>query len=88
MANRATGDVRYKQDNLGFQAFAAAMFGRCLQFKATNTDLDWSTPLARSGTAVVKKPSSASALTFTGHFVSWGGADRAVDAPPPMSRPT
>lgn len=39
MANRATGDVSYKQDSLGFQAFAAALFGRCLQFKATNADL-------------------------------------------------
>jgi hypothetical protein len=41
MANRSSGDVRYKQDNLAFQSFAAAMFGRCLQFKATNPDLDW-----------------------------------------------
>lgn len=41
MANRATGGVRYKQDNLAFQAFAAAMFGRCLQFRATNPELDW-----------------------------------------------
>lgn len=41
MANRSTGEVRYKQDNLAFQSFAAAMFGRCLQFKATNPDLDW-----------------------------------------------
>jgi len=41
MANRSTGAVRYKQDNLAFQAFAAAMFGRCLQFRATNPDLDW-----------------------------------------------
>ena len=42
MANRPTGEVRYKQDNLAFQSFAAAMFGRCLQFKATNSDLGWS----------------------------------------------
>lgn len=41
MANRSTGEVRYKQDNLAFQSFAAAMFGRCLQFKATNPDLEW-----------------------------------------------
>jgi hypothetical protein len=41
MANRSTGKVRYKQDNLAFQSFAAAMFGRCLQFKATNPDLAW-----------------------------------------------
>ena len=41
MANRSTGDVRYRQPNLAFQSFAAAMFGRCLQFKATNADLQW-----------------------------------------------
>lgn len=41
MANRSTGHVRYKQDNLAFPAFAAAMFGRCLQFRATNLDLAW-----------------------------------------------
>ena len=41
MASRSTGEVRYKQDNLAFQSFAAAMFGRCLQFKATNPDLRW-----------------------------------------------
>lgn len=33
LANRVTGGVRYTQDHLAFQAFAAAMFGRCLQFK-------------------------------------------------------
>jgi type II restriction enzyme len=43
MASRSTGEVRYKQDNLGFQAFAAAIYGRCLQFQATNPDLDWAT---------------------------------------------
>ena len=41
MADRSTGQVRYRQDNLAFQSFAAAMFGRCLQFKATNADLPW-----------------------------------------------
>jgi hypothetical protein len=41
MASRSTGVVRYKQDSLSFQSFAAAMFGRCLQFKATNPDLKW-----------------------------------------------
>jgi hypothetical protein len=41
LANRSTGDVRYKQDSLSFQSFAAAMFGRCLQFKVTNPDLSW-----------------------------------------------
>jgi hypothetical protein len=43
LASRSTGEVRYKQDNLAFQSFAAAMFGRCLQFKVTNSDLHWST---------------------------------------------
>lgn len=42
LANRSTGEVRYKQDSLTFQAFAAAMFGRSLQFKVTNPDLSWS----------------------------------------------
>jgi len=41
LANRSTGDVCYRQDNLAFQSFAAAMFGRCLQFKATNADISW-----------------------------------------------
>lgn len=41
LANRVTGGVRYTQDHLAFQAFAAAMFGRCLQFKAINADLPW-----------------------------------------------
>jgi hypothetical protein len=41
MANRTSGEVRYKQDNLGFQTFVAAMLGRCLRFKATNPDLAW-----------------------------------------------
>ncbi|MEQ1700331.1 MAG: PaeR7I family type II restriction endonuclease [Ilumatobacteraceae bacterium] len=43
LASRNTGEVRYKRDGLTFQAFAAAMFGRTLQFKATNPDLDWKT---------------------------------------------
>jgi hypothetical protein len=41
LANRTTGEVRYKHDSLTFQAFAAAMFGRTLQFKVTNADIDW-----------------------------------------------
>lgn len=39
MADRTTGEVRYERDTLSFQSFAAAMFGRCLQFKATNPDI-------------------------------------------------
>ena len=38
---RSTGAVRYERDSLSFQSFAAAMFGRCLQFRAINTDLQW-----------------------------------------------
>lgn len=41
LASRDTGAVRYKQDSLAFQSFAASLFGRCLQFKVTNTDIDW-----------------------------------------------
>lgn len=41
LADRTTGSVRYKRDGLAFPSFAAAMFGRCLQFKATNPDLAW-----------------------------------------------
>ncbi len=39
LANRRSGDVRFERDALGFQAFAAALWGRCLQFKAMNADL-------------------------------------------------
>jgi len=41
LADRSTGEVRYPQATLSFDAFAAAMFGRCLQFKVTNPDLEW-----------------------------------------------
>lgn len=41
LADRSTGDVRYKRESLAFQSFAAAIFGRCLQFKATNADIVW-----------------------------------------------
>ncbi len=41
MASRTTADVRLVSETLSFQSFAAAMYGRCLQFKATNSDLDW-----------------------------------------------
>ena len=39
LARKTDGNVRYTQETLSFQAFAAAMFGRCLQFKATALDL-------------------------------------------------
>lgn len=42
LARKTDGNVRYSQETLSFQAFAAAMFGRCLQFKVTNPDLAWS----------------------------------------------
>ena len=41
LADRSTGEVRYPQATLSFDAFAAAMFGRCLQLKVTNPDLEW-----------------------------------------------
>ena len=41
LASKTGGNVRYSQETLSFQAFAAAMFGRCLQFKVTNPDLAW-----------------------------------------------
>jgi Restriction endonuclease XhoI len=41
MGDKATGAVRFPSTSLSFQAFAAAIHGRCLQFKATNPDIDW-----------------------------------------------
>lgn len=41
LADKSTGHVRFPTDTLSFQAFAAAIHGRCLQFKATNPDIDW-----------------------------------------------
>ena len=41
LASKTDGNVRYSQETLSFQAFAAGMFGRCLQFKVTNPDLAW-----------------------------------------------
>ena len=41
LADRSTGNVRYKRDSLAFQSFAAGLFGRCLQFRATNPDIEW-----------------------------------------------
>jgi hypothetical protein len=41
LARKSDGHVRFPDEMLSFQAFAAAMFGRCLQFKVTNPDLPW-----------------------------------------------
>lgn len=41
LAQKEGGQVRFPTNELSFQAFAAAIHGRCLQFKATNADLDW-----------------------------------------------
>ena len=41
LARKTDGNVRCPRETLSFQAFAAAMFGRCLQFKVTNPDLAW-----------------------------------------------
>lgn len=41
LADKETGAVRAPSAQLSFQAFAAAIHGRCLQFVATNPDIDW-----------------------------------------------
>lgn len=41
LARKSDGAVRCPSDALSFQSFAAAIHGRCLQFKATNADIDW-----------------------------------------------
>jgi hypothetical protein len=41
LARKTDGQVRFANDALSFQSFAATIYGRCLQFKATNPDLDW-----------------------------------------------
>lgn len=41
MASKSDAQVATPPPTLSFQAFAAAIHGRCLQFKATNPDLDW-----------------------------------------------
>ena len=46
LGDKESGEVRFPSDTLSFQALAAAIHGRCLQFMATNTDIDWSTPSA------------------------------------------
>jgi hypothetical protein len=42
VGDKLTGEVRSPVTSLSFQAFAAAIHGRCLQFIATNPDIDWS----------------------------------------------
>ena len=42
LADKNSGAVRFPSASLGFQAFAAAIHGRCLQFMATNPEIDWS----------------------------------------------
>lgn len=41
LARKDIVSVRFPSDTLSFQAFAAAIHGRCLQFKATNPELEW-----------------------------------------------
>ncbi|MDQ6783077.1 MAG: PaeR7I family type II restriction endonuclease [Actinomycetota bacterium] len=41
LADKTTGTVRFPSSTLSFQAFAAAIHGRCLQFVATNPDIAW-----------------------------------------------
>jgi type II restriction enzyme len=41
LGRRDDGSIRFTRDTLSFQSFAAAIHGRCLQFRATNPDLPW-----------------------------------------------
>lgn len=41
LAKKSDGQVRFPSETLSFQSFAAAIHGRCLQFKATNPDIEW-----------------------------------------------
>jgi hypothetical protein len=41
LARKSDGRVRYLSNTLSFQSFAAAIHGRCLQFRATNPDIRW-----------------------------------------------
>ena len=43
LADKNSGTVRFPSESVSFQAFAAAIHGRCLQFMATNPNIDWST---------------------------------------------
>lgn len=42
LADKDSAAVRFPSESVSFQAFAAAIHGRCLQFMATNSDIDWS----------------------------------------------
>ena len=44
LGDKSTGSVRFPSETLSFQSFAAAIHGRCLQFMATNPDIDWGGP--------------------------------------------
>jgi len=41
LGRREDAAVRFAGETLSFQSFAAAIHGRVLQFKATNTDINW-----------------------------------------------
>jgi type II restriction enzyme len=41
LGEKETGATRFPSETLSFQSFAAAIHGRCLQFRATNPDLPW-----------------------------------------------
>ena len=41
LADKDSAAVRFPSESVSFQAFAAAIHGRCLQFMATNPDIDW-----------------------------------------------
>ncbi|MCY4067679.1 MAG: restriction endonuclease [Acidimicrobiaceae bacterium] len=42
LADKDSAAVRFPSESVSFQAFAAAIHGRCLQFMATNPSIDWS----------------------------------------------
>ena len=42
LADKDSAAVRFPSESVSFQAFAAAIHGRCLQFMATNPEIDWS----------------------------------------------
>lgn len=44
LGDKVTGSVRFPSETLSFQSFAAAIHGRCLQFMATNPDIEWDAP--------------------------------------------
>jgi len=42
LGSKVTGSPSFPNQAMSFQSFAAAIHGRCLQFRATNNDLEWS----------------------------------------------